>query len=164
MAIRGVDVELKLTSGRVETLTAQLQDVGQRLDKLAVVRAKYSNLNDEIHHRQQNMQAAVENLAEARAARAAASSASLISAIDTPDTGSSPVGPGRLVIALAGILGGLATGVGVVLLSAPAGQPARGVHGTYRPAATSEPEQTAPNVLNLKQALARLAHRRALWN
>lgn len=164
VAIRGVDVELKLTSGRVETLSAQLKDVGQRLDKLAVVRAKYSNLNDEIHHRQQNMQAAVESLAEARAARAAASSASLIASIDTPDTGTSPVGPGRLVIALAGILGGLAAGVGVVLLTAPAIQPARGANGDYRPTAIPQAEQTVPGVLNLKQALNRLAHRRALWN
>ena len=53
VALRGVDVELKLTTGRVEMLSSQLQDMGRRLDKLAVVRAKYSNLNDEIHHRQQ---------------------------------------------------------------------------------------------------------------
>ena len=164
VAIRGVDVELKLTTGRVETLSAQLKDVGQRLDKLAVVRAKYSNLNDEIHHRQQNMQAAVENLAEARAARAAAGSASLIAAIDTPDTGSSPVGPGRLVIILCGIVGGLAVGVGVVLLSAPAGQPARSARGRYHPTAAPQAEQDPAGVLSLKQALARLAHRRSLWN
>jgi len=163
VAIRGVDVELKLTTHRITTLQNQVENIGQRLDKLAVVRAKYSNLNDEIHHRQQNMQAAVTNLAEARAARAAASSANLIATIDTPDTGSSPVGPGRLVTILAGILGGLAVGVGVVLLTVPAASPAqmaRGAGGSnwVRPVVGNT------GALSLKQALARLAQRRALWN
>jgi uncharacterized protein involved in exopolysaccharide biosynthesis len=162
VAIRGVDVELKLTAHRIQSLQSQVENIGQRLDKLAVVRAKYSNLNDEIHHRQQNMQAAVTNLADARAARAAASSANLIATIDTPDTGSSPVGPGRLVTIVAGIFGGLAVGVGVILLSAPAtSQPTR---PTSVPSFERSGLINSTGALSLKQALARLAQRRALWN
>jgi len=164
IAIRGIDVELKLTAQRIETLAAQVGDIGGRLDKLAQVRAKYSNLNDEIHHRQQNMQGAVANLAEARAARAAASSANLIATIDTPDTGSSPVGPGRLVTILAGIFGGLAVGVGVVLLSVPTTSQDRLGNRASRLAPVRPRTTSTTGALSLKQALARLAQRRALWN
>jgi uncharacterized protein involved in exopolysaccharide biosynthesis len=166
VAVRGVEVELKLTSARVDSLTAQLQDTGRRLDKLAAVRAKYSNLNDEILHRQQNMQAAVENLAEARASRAAASSSSLIALIDTPDTGSSPVGPGRLTLVLAGILGGLAVGVGVVLLTTSVASPRQAARDQLARdhAAAASGQQGDQSAVSLKQALARLAQRRALWN
>ena len=65
------------------------------------------------------LERAEQNLAEARAARASAKAASLISRIDAPDAGIRPVGPGRITIALCGVLGGLLTGFGLVFLTVP---------------------------------------------
>jgi hypothetical protein len=47
----------------------------------------------------------------------------LIAAIDEPMTGPRPVGPGRLVTALAGIIGGLVIGIGALFLSLPSVAP-----------------------------------------
>ncbi|MCE9548243.1 MAG: hypothetical protein K8T25_22450 [Planctomycetia bacterium] len=171
LAISGIDVDLKLVSARIDTLSQQLAGVQTRLGTLANVRAEYSNLLDEIQHRQQNLQVAEENLADARAGRTAASSASLISQIDTPDTGSSPVGPGRTSIALGGILGGAIVGFGVVLLSVPpVPSPSNvetRVNGHAERAIANKPRRVAaPQVggISIKDALARLAHRATSWN
>src|SRR5262249_13584251 len=63
-----------------------------------------------------------QQLAEARASSAAARTASVIAAIDTPVAGDSPIGPGKATIVLAGALGGLMLGLGIVFLSV---QPAK---------------------------------------
>ena len=87
---------------------------------LAAVRAGYANQVAEAKNRAVLLERAEQNLAEARAARASAKAASLISRIDTPDAGIRPVGPGRIVIALCGVLGGLLAGFGLVFLTVPA--------------------------------------------
>ena len=58
-----------------------------------------------------------------RSSSASAKAVSLITRIDAPDTGTTPVSPSGLMVVLGGMLGGLLTGFGVVLLTAPAAAP-----------------------------------------
>ena len=64
----------------------------------------------------------------------AAKAASLVTCLGSPDTGAGPVSPGGLTIVLGGLLGGLLTGFGIVLLTAPS---AAAPHGSATFALTS---------------------------
>jgi uncharacterized protein involved in exopolysaccharide biosynthesis len=119
IAIRGLDVELKLNQQREKLLSRQLAEVSSKLDALAGLRASYTNELAQANHRKTLLERAEQNLSEARAERASANASSLISAIDEPDAGVKPIGPSRAMIVLAGIVGGLLTGLGVVLLTVP---------------------------------------------
>jgi len=90
------------------------------LERVAGLRAEYTNLVADAAHRTRLLEAARKELAEARGSQAGAHSASLIAAIDEPTTGARPIGPGRIVTALAGLVGGLVIGGGVLFLSLPA--------------------------------------------
>jgi succinoglycan biosynthesis transport protein ExoP len=117
VAIRGIDVDLGLTKGRVDDLQTQLNDVRQRLVTLAAVRASYGNLVRDIQQRSEILKAARGNLADTRGNRLATDVTSQISLINEPDTGSQPVDPNTLAIIAAGIVGGLAVGIGIVFLT-----------------------------------------------
>ena len=119
LARRGVEVELRVIADRRTLLEDQLAKTNERLHGLAAVRAGYANQVAEAKNRAVLLERAEQNLAEARAARASAKAASLISRIDTPDAGIRPVGPGRVVIALCGVFGGLLAGFGLVFLAVP---------------------------------------------
>ena len=119
IALRGVKVDLGLAEERVKSLDEQLAGARARLERLAGARADYSNLVAEVKHRTSLVEAARRDLAEARSSQAGALSASLINRIDGPDTGIWPIGPSRTVIVLAGLIGGVLTGVGILLLTVP---------------------------------------------
>ncbi len=119
-AIRGVESELAATEGRLELLQQQRQRAAARLDRLAGLRANYSNLLSETSNRAKLLERGEQSLTNARSSSASAKAASLITAVDGPDTGASPVSPAGWIVVLGGLLGGLLTGVGVVLLTAPA--------------------------------------------
>ena len=118
IAIRGVDIDVKMNENRVAVLQSQLDEAHTRLGKLAGVRARYAMLLEEIANRNKILQAAEQNLADARGSQIASHAASLISRIGGPDTGSKPAGPGRLVLCLAGIGVGLLIGAGYAVLTA----------------------------------------------
>ncbi len=119
-AIGGLKIELKLTADRCAALESQLASVTERLKRLADIRAAYSNLIAESHRRTETVRAAESQLAEARATEAGAHTANLISRIDAPEAGSTPIGPTRGTLLLAGAMGGFLLGLGLLLLSAPA--------------------------------------------
>jgi uncharacterized protein involved in exopolysaccharide biosynthesis len=123
-ARRGIAIELQLCAHRRALLEEQLATANRRLAALADLRAGYTNLVAEAKNRGVLVERAEANLAEARAARASAKATSLISRIDTPDAGIRPVGPGRIVIALCGVLAGLLTGFGILFLAVPVAPPA----------------------------------------
>ena len=123
-AQRGIEIELQLCARRRALLEEQLASTNRRLAALADVRAGYTNLVAEARNRGALLEHAEGNLAEARAARASAKATSLISRIDAPDAGTGPVGPGRIVIALGGVLAGLLTGLGILFLAIPVAPPA----------------------------------------
>ena len=179
IATKGVQVDLRLTQDRVKMLEQQGQGVQQRLERLAAVRADYSNLASTTKHRTEILKAAQQELADARASQAAARTSSLISPVDQPDTGSRPVGLGRTMICLGGMLAGLFTGLGVLFLTvSPAelfpqyrempallhtaiGQAVALTPAPFEPVLRPEARKsTAPNVptvLSFKQALQKLS-------
>jgi len=171
VAIRGLELELRLSSQREQMLTERLDDATGRLGHLAGLRATYVNRLAETAHRTELLKRAEENLAEARAAHASARASSLIERIDDAETGTHPVGPGRGIIALSGLIGGLLVGFGVLFLSVPSAQPASPAPSANdhavevpvleRPAAQSNGHAT-PSVGNLtfKEALHKLASTR----
>ncbi len=166
VAVRGVKLELQLNDARKETLDAQLDQATQRLEFLAGFHATYVNQVAQSDNRTAVLKQAEENLADARAALAGTQAASLISRIDTPEAGINPIGPGRSAIAMAGIVGGLLAGLGIVLLSAPSSQPvvvAEESAQSVQQAVVSVPMSITPAAepvgdLSFKQALQRIQY------
>lgn len=117
VALRGVEIDLALTAQRAEQLEALRRESLERLNRLAVMRAEYSRLAAEVRHRTQLLEDTRRNLAAALADREGARGASLITVLDEPRLGSTPLGPSRAMIILAGLFCGLAGGLGVVLLA-----------------------------------------------
>ena len=119
-AIRGLESELTVDASRVEMLEKQQKNASARLTRLAGLRATYANLLGEATNRAKLLDRAEQNLTNARSDSASAKAASQIARVDAPDTGTNPVSPSALMVVLGGVLGGLLTGFGIVLLTAPA--------------------------------------------
>ena len=117
IAIKGVEVDLRVASDRVDALERQQAEVQSRFDRLASLRAEYGNLVAKSKIQTDTLRTALNELAEARASGAAAHTASLLTPVDRPDTGSRPIGAGKTVILLSGIVGGLLVGIGWILLT-----------------------------------------------
>ncbi|MGA2061916.1 MAG: Wzz/FepE/Etk N-terminal domain-containing protein [Thermoguttaceae bacterium] len=124
LAVRGMELEMRLNADRQKLLEEQFAAAAGRLNSLAEIRAPYETQTAENRNRTALAERAEQNLAEARAVLAGAKVASLISTIDAPDAGDKPIGPGRAIIAMSGILGGLIIGLGVLFLSLPTKSPA----------------------------------------
>ncbi len=116
-SIRGIRAEIKVSDAVIGSFEKQLKDVQQRLDRLASLRARYSNLVDDVNNRSDEVKEAQRDLAEARAIKEAAVKASLITRVDQPDPGNGPVGPSRLIIMGVSWIGGLMTGFGLLLVT-----------------------------------------------
>jgi uncharacterized protein involved in exopolysaccharide biosynthesis len=119
LAIRGLEVELRMDADRIKLLDEQLAKSTARQEQLAAIRATYETQVAENRHRTQLFERAEQNLSEARASHAGANAASLIGSIDLPDAGSQPVGPSRSIIALGSLVAGLMAGLGVFFLALP---------------------------------------------
>lgn len=119
-AIRSMESETTLDVNRLEMLEKQRKNAADRLARLAGLRATYANLLSEAANRAKLLERAEQNLTNARSDSASARAASLLTRVDAPDTGTKPVSPSPLAIVLGGLLGGLMTGCGIVLLTAPA--------------------------------------------
>ncbi len=134
-AIRNTAIDLELSGKRLAMLEGQLAEVTDKLDQLAGLRAEYANLVAETRNRSNLLERADQTLAEARFSQATARAASLIGRIDAPITGDRPVGPSRSTIVLAGLIGGLLAGLGLLVLVAEpqvvttATQPVVGANG-----------------------------------
>ena len=118
-AVRGVRVELAYAVTRVQFLEHQRDQSAARLERMAGLRTTYANALGESANRSKLMERAEQSLTLARSTQASAKAASLIALVDRAETGANPVSPSRFVIVLGGLLGGLATGIGLVLLTAP---------------------------------------------
>jgi uncharacterized protein involved in exopolysaccharide biosynthesis len=168
-AINGLKAELQLSTTRAEQLERQLTEVIGRMNRLAGLRAQYGNLIAEVRQRSEMLNKARHELSEAQATQASAHSASLITLLDSPVVGTRPVGPSKELIALAGLLGGLLTGWGMVFLTVPTPSPAlaTAVNAPVPPPATGRRTASAPPAghgLSLKKALTRLAQGIFVWN
>ena len=130
-AIRGAEVERDLAQQRLTANGDRLKEIQGRLARLAEQRAEYSNRVAAVDNSRASLDQARRNLSVARAAEAAAQGASLVTRIGEPETGAHPVGPGRTIITLAGAVGGLMFGLGLVFLTAggPVAEQDRGFVG-----------------------------------
>ena len=163
-ALRGLDVALRVTDRRMETLTTRCTEIETRLTRLAGVRAEYDNLTRDTRNRAEILTQVERDLADARGSQAAAGSTSLLTRIDEPVTGAHPAGPRRSMVFLFGIFGGLTTGFGVVLLTtSPSRNPQPAVVAVDGKAASARPA-TPEFGLSLKGALKRLAGAGYSWN
>lgn len=171
-SIRIAEVEENLQTDRVETLRSQLANTHKRLERLAALRAEYGNRVAEVKSREKLSEDARRNLADARASLAAAASASLINRIDQPTTGPRPAGPGKSMIVLAGMVGGMLVGFAILFLTVPATSktPAAATNGsngnTWKPqgAQTVESLVKSTGALSLKQALSKISQQSSRWN
>ncbi len=118
VAIRGVHVELDMNQRRIDALEKQLSGEQDRLCRIAGLRTQYNNLSADVQQRTAVWNKAQADLATAKARRGAAHSASLLTRLDDAQTGAAPAGTSRSMIALAGLFGGLLTGLGIVVLTA----------------------------------------------
>jgi uncharacterized protein involved in exopolysaccharide biosynthesis len=163
-ALRGVEVEIKMTADRMAQLNTQRQSVEGRMQKLTGVRAQYANLASAVKHRTDIVKTAQSELSEARANRAAAKTANLITLVGGPETGNRPAGPGNTAIALFGAIGGIAVGLGLLVFTATAPQPHRRAEHDEReqlsPPASDLTDTVwrTPTEQSLKQALRKLAN------
>lgn len=118
-AISGLDLELRLLGKQEETLKARLDDLDNRLARLASLRAAYGSNLAEVANRAELLRQAEDDLSQAQASQVGADAASLIGRIDVPTVGTRPAGPSRKLIILVGAVGGLLTGVGLLVLTTP---------------------------------------------
>jgi uncharacterized protein involved in exopolysaccharide biosynthesis len=132
-ALTSVETELAPAEALVRDRQERLAASRARLDRLASSRAEYSALNAEYQHRTRQLEQAEKQLLDARAAQAGATVTSLVARVGVPDAGSKPVGPGKTMLLLMGVVGGLVVGVGCLLLTIP------------QPVAKAETGQMPPN-------------------
>jgi uncharacterized protein involved in exopolysaccharide biosynthesis len=123
VAIRGLEVDVEIGAERERTLAAKAIAASERISRLAESRAEYANLVASVENHTRLVEAARKNLADARARQAGALSASVISRIDGVEAGVHPIGPGRKAITIAGGVGGLLFGFGLVFLFGSPGFP-----------------------------------------
>ncbi len=118
VASRGLQIEIALSAEREKFLATKLNATRERMSKLAINRAEYSNLVSSAQNYTRLVEAARKNLVDARAQQAGARSASVISRVDGVEAGITPSGPTRKTIIAAGGVGGLLLGFGLVFLFA----------------------------------------------
>ncbi len=143
IALRGAEVERRLTAQRVSDLENQKANLEARLARLASLRSDYSILAAQVRHRTLLLEQSQAALATARTAEAAAANASQISLVDSPIVGNRPVGPGRSVIVAAGFITGLILGVGLIFLTVNASEfePRQGEQLAWPAAAGNSPSR-----------------------
>lgn len=118
-AVRAAESDIQVSAGRIAMTNKKLEDVQHRLDLLAGQRAGYVNMTSKVSQRREQLRQSSVSLAEARGRLEAARTSSLITRLDDPVTGSSPNGPGRLVLIAGSTIGGLLLGLSLVYLVAP---------------------------------------------
>lgn len=117
--IQGYEAAIGITQQKMQALDQQERELGQRLNRLAELRPKYSNLVAEVKSRSDKLSQIKNELTETMAARDAAGASSLLTRLDNPVLGEKPIGPGRTTIVGGAAVGGLMFGLGVVFLLIP---------------------------------------------
>ncbi len=163
VAIRAVDVDLRMGEERIAMLGEQLEAARGRLARLAELRADYAVLVAQARSRTTLVERAEQEMAEARAAEAAATAASLLAPIGGPEVGTRPVGPGRTLIVLGGLAGGVLLGIALVLLTVDFIPPPTATNGTpaINGRSTGNGRIAGRHAANLATALTWVETRRA---
>lgn len=120
-SVESLRKDLEITTERIAKLSKQQTQLESRLGNLAEIRAEYANLASEVRSRNQLLQDAERELAQAIASREAAKTSSLITRLDAPLIGENPIGPGRTTILAGATVCGFLFGIGIVFLLSPQG-------------------------------------------
>ncbi len=118
-AAKGLEADIEVMDSRIKTAEEQLNQQKARVERLAALRAEYSNLVDHVEHRRAEMDQAKHLLADTRANQSSSRSSSVVNRIGDPDRPTSPMGPSRATIGLLGLAGGLLTGLAILYLTVP---------------------------------------------
>lgn len=110
---------ISLCEKRMTKLLQQEEELGKRLNRLADIRADYTNVVSEVRARSDELQRTRRELTLATAARDAAGASSLITRLNQPVLGDKPLGPSRKTIIGGALASGLFLGLGVVFLLVP---------------------------------------------
>jgi uncharacterized protein involved in exopolysaccharide biosynthesis len=155
VAIAGVEIDQRINADRIKSLESKEAELRQRFQRLASVRAEYSNLVSAVKNRSESLRTVEHELAEARASQASAHTTSTINLIDGPHTGARPISPAASMILLAGAAGGLLLGGAAVVVSAKP-QPLP----TDETRAAACPARSAPRraTLSLRNALRQVSN------
>jgi polysaccharide biosynthesis transport protein len=119
VVVNGYKASISISQQKIDALNAQELELGKRLNRLADIRGKYTNLLAEVKSRADSLSQIKKELNQAMASRDAAQAASLLTRLDSPEIGEKPVGPGRTTIVGGATVGGLMLGLGVVFLIVP---------------------------------------------
>jgi polysaccharide biosynthesis transport protein len=117
--VSAIEGSVALTQRRMARLYEQEQELGRRLNRLAQIRADYTNSVAEVRARSEEVHQIRRDLTQAIAARDAAGTSSLITRLDEPLLNERPMGPGKTTIVGAALVGGLLLGLGIVFLLVP---------------------------------------------
>ncbi len=119
LAIATLAKDIEVTDQQLAKLQSQQQQLEKRLEKLAEIRAEYSNVASDVRSRNTQLQEIRRELAQATASRDSAGVSSLLTRLDEPLLGERPIGPGRSVILAGATVSGLLFGLGIVFLLTP---------------------------------------------
>ncbi len=166
--------DIDTSKNRIAELERQKELAEERLDSLANIRTKYSNLVSELKTRTTILEETERQLSQASASKESASKVSLITKLDKPLVSDKPIGPGRLTITGLCAVGGLLLGLGFVFAVTPIDGKARfgrrwsdRMSGDQRAANTDneaelkvdepiEPKSAAEKALELRMAVDRM--------
>jgi len=113
---------MSVLKNQTATLQNQLDDVEERMNRLAGLRAPYSNLVSDVKRTNDKLAEEHKKLASARSSEATAFKTSVLSTRDDANAGTSPVGPNAKMIVLGGAVGGFLLGMGLIFVTVPIGQ------------------------------------------
>lgn len=119
LAIETLTKDVEVTDQQLLKLQSLRSQLEKRLEKLAEIRAQYSNVASDVRSRNQHLQDIQRELAQATASRDAAITSSLLTRLDEPLLGERPIGPGRSLILAGATASGLFFGLGIVFLLTP---------------------------------------------
>ncbi|WP_197442840.1 GumC domain-containing protein [Lignipirellula cremea] len=169
-AASGILAGIEVGATRIRSQMEQRSKIEKRMQHLAAIRAKYSNLSSAVKNREELVKLAEQNLNNARANQAGAAAASLITLIDTPVTGDKPVGPRKAFVVLGGLGGGLMAGLGLLFLlvpidlAGPAPTSTLIVNGRPLESDRRVPERKQRGGLRLRDALAKIQENQSgIW-
>ncbi|MCC9603623.1 hypothetical protein LOC67_23990 [Stieleria sp. JC731] len=117
--IAAMEPSLKLQKVELEKLNTKVVDLSRKLEMLATARTSYAEIDAELKQRTEQLSAAEQRLADARANRSAALATNLVAELGPPQVSENPIGPGTVTTTFGAMMAGLIFGLGTVFLVAP---------------------------------------------
>ncbi len=122
-AIRSLQAETQFVDSRAEIMENNIAGLKERLQGITRIRAEYSNWLSRVVNAQNLVAETQRRMTSAVGHQVAVANANLINPMGEPECSTGPVGPSQVEIIVVGIAGGLLTGLGFLVLTAPFGVP-----------------------------------------